>query len=78
MHSLSRMHRRDVVRLAPAKSRQARDVRRSVRERAGCRGSGSWNGAGSGVPGGVQFNADESRRRRGTDITHIDVGVLTF
>ena len=46
VHSLSRVQRWHVARLALAQ-RGGNSRERSVRERAGCRRSGSWNGAGS-------------------------------
>ena len=77
MHSLSRMQRRNVVRLAPAQN--SSESREKISEGAG-RLSGIWKlkWDRDRVSGGVQFNADFSRCRQGIDITLIDVGTLSF
>ena len=71
------MQRRHVVRLAPAQN--SGKSREKVDEGAG-RLLTVWKLEWSRirVPGGVQFDASVNRCRKGVDITHLNVGALSF
>ena len=56
----------------------ARAVRRSVRERAGCRRSGRWNGAVFGHLAECSLMQNMSRCRKGADILLLSVGSVGF
>ena len=77
MHSVSRTQRRNVVRLAPA--RNSSECREKVGEGAGCL-PGIWKVKWSRIraSGGVQFNANVNRGRKGVDIVDVDVRVFSF